>query len=68
MKLFALAVAALIVASLVGLDVVASRLPEEPLTPAEVRGYALPSDRAPVVCDRGNPFTPPGPDEGVSGS
>jgi hypothetical protein len=76
MKIFIVTVLTLLIVSLAGLEMVMSSLPDEPITPAEVRGYdpesrgyALPADAAPpVVCDTGQPFAPAGYYEGVPGS
>jgi len=61
MRIFALTVVALLVLSLAGLEMVMSALPDEPVTPAEVRGYALPRDVGaprPVLCQGGDSFAP----------
>jgi hypothetical protein len=76
MKIFIITVLTLLIVSLAGLEMVMSSLPDEPITPAEVRGYdpesrgyALPADPTPpVVCDTGELFAPAGHDEGVPGS
>jgi hypothetical protein len=75
MKIFIITVLTLLIVSLAGLEMVMSSLPDEPITPAEVRGYdpesrgyALPAGAAPVVCDSGQPFAPAGHYEGVPGS
>ena len=54
MKIFIVTVLTLLIVSLAGLEMVMSSLPDEPITPAEVRGYdpesrgyALPADPAP---------------------
>jgi hypothetical protein len=75
MKVFLLTVAALLVLSLAGLEMVMSSLPDDPITPTEVRasapdgpGSALPADAASAVCGTDGAFAPAGHHEGVSGS
>jgi len=68
MRTFALSVVALLVLSLAGLEMVMSALPGEPVTPTEVRGYALPRDTAApsVLCQGGDSFAPVSDEAGPS--
>jgi hypothetical protein len=77
MRIFIVAVLALLVVSLAGLEVVMSSLPDEPITPAEVRahgpdgqGYALPADAGalPLICDTAHTLASPAYREPVPGS
>ncbi len=70
MKILVLTALALLVLSLAGLEIVTSALPDEPITPAEIRGYALPGEgqgAKPLLCDVRAPSPPLAPDAGVSG-
>ena len=73
MRVFMLTMVGLLVLALAGLEVVMSALPEEPITPMQVRqelngsalapdtgGAALPADAAPpaLLCRDGVPFEP----------
>ena len=70
MKILVLTALALLIVSLAGLEMVTSALPDEPITPAEIRGFALPGDGEdanPLLCDSRPPFAPFAPDAGASG-
>ena len=70
MKILVLTALALLIVSLAGLEMVMSALPEEPITPAEVRGFALSGDgqgATPLLGDSRLPVTPLTPGAGAPG-